>query len=54
MQKNFFFYFLMSLLGYSIYVIMDAIGKKLIDTYHVTQNDGNNHLHGGKVVIIFS
>ena len=37
MQKNFFFYFLMSLLGYSIYVIMDAIGKKLIDTYHVTQ-----------------
>ena len=37
MKRGFLFYFLLSLLGYSIYVIMDAIGKKLIGTYHVSQ-----------------
>jgi len=37
MKRDFLFYFLLSLLGYSIYVIMDAIGKKLIGTYHVSQ-----------------
>ena len=37
MKRGFLYYFLLSLLGYSIYVIMDAIGKKLIGTYHVSQ-----------------
>jgi drug/metabolite transporter (DMT)-like permease len=36
-ERSYLPYFILSLIGYSIYVIMDAICKKLISTYHVSQ-----------------
>ena len=36
-ERSYLPYFILSLIGYSIYVIMDAICKKLIGTYHVSQ-----------------
>ena len=36
-ERSYLPFFILSLIGYSIYVIMDAICKKLIGTYHVSQ-----------------
>ena len=36
-EKRKLFYLLLALLGYSIFVVMDAIAKKLVGSYHVSQ-----------------
>ena len=53
MNRGLLFYFILSLIGYSIYVVMDAISKKLIADYHVSQIIFFNSLFSLVPIVIY-
>ena len=54
LEKGKLLYLLLALLGYSIFVVMDAIAKKLVGSYHVSQIIFINTIFALIPIVIFT